>query len=138
MISEDVLQRVKESFGRALSHGDLMGRFYEIFLKSAPEIAPMFKNTDFDAQKQLLRQGINLALMFAAGSAVGQSGIDRIAKSHNQAHLNIRPDLYHFWKDSYLQAIAEVDPRYSPELKDDWAQCLQVTIDHIIAHYKDV
>ncbi len=126
---------VAQSFVRCMIKGDVIGRFYEIFLDSHPDIKHRFANTDFDSQKHLLRQGINLAIMFASGNPVGQNGIKRIRKSHRKSGLNITPDLYPYWKNSFLQATSEFDPEFSDELKRQWDSVLQKSIDYIIDGY---
>ncbi|PIQ23254.1 globin [bacterium (Candidatus Blackallbacteria) CG17_big_fil_post_rev_8_21_14_2_50_48_46] len=128
---------VKLSFGRCLNQTDIIGRFYQIFLDSHPDIRPMFANTNFEVQKGLLRQGINLALMFADDNPVGKSGLARIRESHGKKNLNIRPELYSYWKRSFMQAISECDNEYSPEIRAHWDRILQKAIDYIISGYDE-
>ena len=45
------VEDVKQSFARCMIHGDMVGRFYDIFLESSPGIKPLFAKTDFDSQK---------------------------------------------------------------------------------------
>lgn len=44
----------KDSFGRCISTPQFIDRFYEIFLASHPAVKPMFRNTNFVQQKELL------------------------------------------------------------------------------------
>lgn len=124
---------VKESYARAIKN--VMDRFYEIFLASSPEIAPRFAKTDFAVQKDLLRHGIQLVLMFAEGKQIGQNGLKRIRSSHDKNHLAIEPRLYGLWKSSLLQALSETDPEFTPELKTQWDAVLQHSVDFIVAGY---
>ena len=131
------MDSIKQSYGRCLLKGDLIGRFYEIFLESHPDVKPLFANTDFDIQKQALRQGINLMIMFTNESAVGKSGMKRIRDSHSRSGLNIPPNLYQYWKDSLLQALSEFDSKFSDNLRTEWDQNLQIAIDFIIEGYEN-
>lgn len=99
-------EEVKQSFARCMIKGDVIGRFYDIFLDSYPAIKPRFANTDFDSQKHLLRQGVNLAIMFASNNPVGKKGIERIRKSHSKSGLNIPPDL----EESDLDILVDTLP----------------------------
>ncbi len=126
---------VKESFVRCMIHGDIVGRFYDIFLESHPDIKSRFANTDFNSQKQSLRQGINLAIMFADDHDIGKKGINRIRNSHSKSGLNIPPDFYPYWKKGFIQAVSEYDQEFSVELKSQWNSILQKTIDYVIAGY---
>ena len=127
---------VAQSFGRANMSGTLFDTFYDIFLQSHPDITPRFKDTDFTEQKKLLRKGINLALMFAEGQPVGESGIGRIRESHSIDRLNVPPHLYPFWLNSFVKAVARHDPDFTPELEKRWREALQIAIDHIVDGYK--
>lgn len=131
------VEAVRSSFGRCCVKGDVIGRFYEFFLKSHPDIGPRFAHTDFETQKNLLRQGINLAILFAAGVPTGAMAIGRLRETHKQSRLNISPTLYPFWQKSLLQAIAEFDAQFSPTLRRQWEGVLRKTIDHITAGYDD-
>lgn len=127
---------VEESFERCMLKGDVVERFYALFMDSHPDIKPRFVNTDFDSQKKLLRQSIGLAILHARNNPVGRIGINRLARSHSKSGLNIPPPLYAYWKKSFLQAVAEFDSEFSDELGSDWDRVLQKTIDDIAAGYE--
>lgn len=127
---------VRDSFSRSIAK-DIIGHFYDIFLKSHPDIAPHFVNTDFTAQKHLLQHGINLAIMYAEGKSFGTSGIKRIRKSHSKSGMDIEPRLYPYWKASFLKAISETDPKYDKQIHNAWDSVLQKTIDYIIEGYEE-
>lgn len=127
---------VEESFERCLLKGDVVERFYALFMDSHPDIKPRFANTNFDSQKKLLRQSIGLAILHARNNPVGRIGIDRLARSHSKSGLNIPPHLYAYWKKSFLQAVAEFDSEFSQELNVGWERVLQKAIDDISAGYE--
>jgi len=126
---------VKESYNRSIGN-DVIGRFYDIFLKSHPDIAPLFSKTDFDAQKTLLKHGVLLAIMFVEGISAGDPGIKRIRESHGKTGMNIPPELYPCWKTSFIQATSESDPEYSEQIRNAWDSVLQETIDYITEGYE--
>ena len=128
-------QDVKMSMGRAITHGDVFSRFYQIFLASHPTIGPMFKTTNMEQQKALLRQGVNLAIMFAEGRSIGKSAMDRLRASHSKKALAIDPSLYRYWLDSFMKALAEVDPEFNPGLEKKWRDTLSKAIRHIADGY---
>ena len=134
MIKIDV---VKKSFDRCSNKNDIIGEFYNVFLDSHPDIKPRFANTNFVEQKKLLLQGLDLTIMFATDEPVGKIGINRIKKSHRKAELDIPPELYPYWKESFLHVISELDPEFSPELRQQWDLVLQKSIDYIISGYHD-
>lgn len=124
------------SFGRCLVRGDLFDRFYEVFLGSHPSIPPYFANTDFTVQKQLLRHGINFALMMAKGDSIATQALSKIRSTHSKSKLNIPPRLYGYWKNSFLQAVSEIDPKFGDEgLSDAWEEVLEETVEYVAGGY---
>jgi hemoglobin-like flavoprotein len=117
--------------------GDVVERFYALFMDIHPDIRPRFVNTDFGSQKKLLRQSIGLAILHARNNPVGRIGINRLARSHSKSGLNIPPALYAYWKRSFLQAVAEFDSQFSDGLKAGWDRVLQKTIDDVSGGYED-
>jgi len=77
-IDPAIMEDVRRSFGRCATAGDVISVFYDRLLASNPDITPRFARTDFALQKGLLRQGINLAILHAAGTASGTTGLSRI------------------------------------------------------------
>ena len=93
-MNDHEIQEVRESFGRCTLKGDLIDRFYEIFLESHPDIKPRFANTDFTKQKELLRKGINIAILFGNDKVLGRKGIEKLRESHKRTKLNVRVLVY--------------------------------------------
>lgn len=131
------IEQVKKSFDRCSSNGDIIQEFYNIFLDSHPDIKPRFANTNFAQQKKLLLQGLDLTIMYASGEPVGRIGLNRIKKSHRKAALDILPELYPNWKNSFLQVISELDSEFNENLNQQWDLVLQKSIDFIISGYDD-
>ena len=129
------VENVKKSYGRCLNAGDFVGRFYEIFLQSHPDVAPKFKNTDMPNQKKLLRFGINYLIMFANKDMAGESAINRIASTHAKDQINIPPYLYSYWRASLLKTIREFDYAYSETIGKDWKTVLDLGIAQISGKY---
>jgi hemoglobin-like flavoprotein len=127
--------KAKASFGRCINKGDLIGRFYTIFMASDPGVAAKFSDTDMDKQKKLLMQSINLAIMFSEGNPMGKHGIERIRRTHSKSQLNIHPEYYKLWLDSFLKAINECDLQIDEETNHQWREMLQLTIDYVTAGY---
>ncbi|MGY6561343.1 MAG: hypothetical protein ACXITV_04495 [Luteibaculaceae bacterium] len=126
---------VQLSFGRCLSQGDLVQRFYAIFLESNPAVKPMFEHTDFSRQKGLLTHGLNLMILYAKGDVSGQLGLDRIRDSHSKLKLNISPDLYQYWQKSLLKAVAEFDRKYDPQVEKAWNEVINHGVNYIKSGY---
>lgn len=124
---------VQQSLQRCLTNKEFLHRFYEIFMSSHPSIRPMFKETDFDKQIGLLRHGLSSALNFAGGAKIGQSVLARIRETHSRARMNISPALYPYWINSLVNAVAECDPKFTPDLDKRWRSAMVVATDYIRA-----
>ena len=127
---------VSQSFDRCLRRGDVIQRFYDLFMASHPDIPARFTHTDFRAQKRLLEQGVNLAILYAEGNPVGRIGVDRIRVSHARSRMDIPLHFYDHWQEAFLAAIAEFDEEFSEALRMQWEQVLRKTIDHVRAGYE--
>ncbi len=121
------------SFGRCVSNPKFIDRFYEIFLVSHPAIAPMFKNTDFVQQKDLLRTGLSMMLMYEEGKDIAKMSLNRLGKSHGKAGMNIDRNLYPYWIDSLVDAVKECDRQFTPEIEQRWRVAMRRGIDYMIS-----
>lgn len=126
---------VQKSYGRCLSTGDVLQTFYDYFLNSNPAVKDKFKNTDFENQKKLLKHGINLMIMFAAGTFAGNSGLKRLQQSHSRHNLNIDPRYYELWKNCLLRAVEKHDYKANTEVITAWDFVLNKGIKLITAGY---
>lgn len=115
---------VSESYGRCLATDAFIETFYDILLEGRPDVASMFAETDFVQQRQLLRAGIGVMLMFRRGDNTARLLLEGIRKSHSRKYLNVRPELYDYWVDSLTNAIAKHDPLFSPDLERAWRAVL--------------
>ncbi len=135
-MDKDDIRKVKRSYSRCfIGDKNLIDGFYEIFLNSSPDIAVMFKNTDFHQQKLLLRQGINCMIMFTEGVFAGNFCLEEIKISHNKRHINIHPSYYPFWKNSLLATLEKYDPEFNDELRQLWHKTIDTGIKFIADGY---
>ena len=128
------------SYGRCLAQGNvLFDRFYDHFFNSSPQIAKMFQKTDMAKQKNLLRAGINYAIMYSTenGHNAAEGVLSRIRTSHAQERLDVSPSLYPLWISTLIRTIGETDPKFSPTVKTAWTEVLGHAVQYIASGYKD-
>lgn len=127
---------LQASYGRCLRANGFIERFYEVFLASHPDIAPMFAKTDFRQQRLALRRGISIAISHADGMAMVRRGVDEMAQVHSRkGRTPVRPSLYACWIDSLVAAVREKDPEATPALLERWRAAMSVTADSFTAGY---
>lgn len=136
-MDKDAYHDVKISFGRCLVNGDLIQKFYERFLDSDPRLPFMFENTDFSEQRELLSHSINLAILFAGGSEVGKEGLAKVRKSHSRKELNIPPEMYPLWINSFLETVKEMDDKLDGKVLGEWTEVLNIAVNFIKGGYKE-
>ncbi|MBT3428009.1 MAG: globin [Gammaproteobacteria bacterium] len=134
----------EESFQRIIGHGvgitkkgqHFFTRFYEIFFEASDEVREKFRHTDMEMQRSFLKKGVyHLISFYLLRSDYGY--LSSIAKTHNQNHYNIRPELYDIWLESLLKAVAELDPKYCDELRLAWQIVMTPGILFLKYHYAE-
>ena len=131
MVNLEARIAVGMSFQRATEAGDVLGRFYELFISSDAEIEERFAHTDLDRQKEHLEISLKAALFSASGDHYARAELDRVRSSHGKKHLDIPARLYGLWLESLIRAVSEFDPEFSESMKAHWHSVLQPAIDHL-------
>ena len=127
---------LQQSYGRCLREKNFIERFYEIFLSSHPDIAPMFAKTDFGQQRFALRRGISAAIEHASGSRLTERTINQMADAHSRkGHVPVPPVLYHYWVESLVRAVAETDPQVTDALLERWRRGMSKVVQTFTSHY---
>ena len=91
----------------------------------------MFKNTDFAKQNEVLKQGVNTAIMYAQGFPTAKSTLQHLRETHSKDQMNIDPALYKYWIDSLVKAVSEADHKFTPEIERQWREVLKKATDYI-------
>ena len=138
MVETAVAQSVSQSYGRCLGQKGFLQRFYDIFLASSPDLAPMFVNTDFEKQVELLRASIAYAITYAENpeNSIAKQKLEAVGETHSIGKINVKPELYPFWINSLVQTVSEFDPKFSPDIEANWRTAVQPTIDLLKSKYQ--
>ena len=131
-----MIQRARDSLERCNAGSGFLERFYELFMATSPEIREKFADTDFERQRKALRDSLFLMLS-AAGTTKGLAHreLEKLARRHSRAQLDIKPEWYALWLDCLLEAVSEHDPEFSPEIDEAWRDSLRPGIELLIAAY---
>ena len=127
---------VQASYGRCTRQKGFITRFYELLLDSDDRIRQMFESTNWTQQNKTLRRGISIALTHAGGSNIVERPMNDMARLHSRnGALPVDPDLYHYWRESLLQAVHEFDPQINPTLEKHWSIALKKATDQFVDKY---
>lgn len=136
MITSDrAAELFNDSLERCTASAEFLDRFYDLFLASSREVAEKFRHTDFPKQKRMLKASLYMMILMAEGKSEIQKDLQRIAKRHSRADLDIRPELYTLWLDCLIQAAREYDPRFTPETETAWRRIMEQGIAFMQSHY---
>lgn len=131
MITADKLKSVQDCYGRCCAQAGFWDKFYEIFLKSSPDIAEKFKNTDMKRQKEILRGSLSFVLMYAKdpNAAFPKGKLTDVGKVHAKSKHNIAPNQYEFWTKSLMATIKHFEGNaFTPEHEKAWREVLAPAI----------
>jgi len=125
----DKTQLVQQSLGRCLLNKslgkDFLDAFYDELLVSDPRIKPMFVRTDMAKQKDLLKHGLSMLIMYSSGIGLAKTAIQQLSSKHDRTHLNIDPGLYRFWIQSLLRCVKKYDQKYEDGLGKAWNEVVE-------------
>jgi hemoglobin-like flavoprotein len=125
----DKVQLVQQSWGRCLLNKslgkDFLDAFYDELLASDPRIKPMIVRTDTAKQKDLLRHGLSMLIMYSSGSGVAKAAMQQLASRHDRTHLIVDPGLYRFWIQSLLRCVRKYDQNYEDNVGKAWNEVVE-------------
>jgi hemoglobin-like flavoprotein len=123
-----------DSIERCSCRPDFLLRFYTLFLASSDTVAKKFEHTDLRKQARLLKTSLYI-MMLASGESEQIVHLERLAKLHSRAGLDIKPELYDLWLDRLVQAVQEFDPMFGPEIETAWRRVLQPGTEFMKSRY---
>ncbi len=126
---------VRNSFQRCEAAGNFPKTFYDNFLASSAEIAPLFANTDFSKQHKLLRASAYMLVTRDVSEPKSREAIERIGQSHSRHALNIAPKFYEYWLTSLCETIRQMDPYWTVEVDKAWRERVTPGMQLITAAY---
>lgn len=133
----EVISRVRKSYGRCVAKPSFLDSFYKTFLRSSPEIEKMFRKTDLEKQKELIKHGLAILFMFARNpdAVLAREKLTHIGMIHSRNKFNVKPHLYPFWVNSLVDTVAAYDNQFTPKLGEEWRIVLKPAIDYLISLY---
>ncbi|MGA8696003.1 MAG: globin domain-containing protein [Xanthobacteraceae bacterium] len=123
-----------DSIERCSCSPDFLRRFYTLFLASSDTVAKKFEHTDLRKQARMLKTSLYIMMSTSCGSEQIVH-LERLAKLHSRAELDIKPELYDLWLDRLVQAIKEFDPMFDPQTETAWRRALQPGIEFMKSRY---
>jgi len=126
--------RVFQSYGRSCNKAVFFEDFYDTFMAKSQDIRDVFKNTNMEAQRGLLRGGILWLVMHARGAS--DAKIRALGESHSKHKMNIHPSHYSHWLDALMETLYCHDPEFDPELERVWRATIGPSIEIIKSMYE--
>ena len=123
-----------DSLERCSGRPDFLRRFYVLFLASSDVVAKKFEHTNLRKQARMLKTSLYI-MMLAGGGSERVVHLERLAKLHGRAELDITPELYDLWLDRLVQAVREYDPMFDREIEMAWRRVLEPGIEFMKSRY---
>ncbi len=132
-VSEEHCALFGQSLERCRQREDFLGRFYERFLASSPDIASKFSETNFQRQKAVLLLALHTLRDCARR---GESAtLESLATIHSRTGRNIPPWMYKVWLECLLETVRECDPLVTKHTQGAWRAVVQNGIEVMKARY---
>ena len=128
------IELFNDSIERCSCKPEFLRRFYTRFVASSDAVAKKFERTDLRKQARLLKTSLYIMIM-AGGESERNVHLERLARRHSRAELDIKPELYDLWLDRLVQAVREFDPMFDPEIEAAWRRLLQPGIEFMKSRY---
>lgn len=112
----------RDSHSRCPDKKRLVDLHYQLFLERDPVIQSFFSGTDVNRHKESLRAMHTAFLMFARGDELAERFLRQVAEKHGPSGMNIPVELYDHWLNSMVEAVAECDPAFNPEVELAWRE----------------
>ena len=126
---------VRLSFDRCEATGGFAEIFYNLFLRSSPEVEPFFVETDFDKQRHVLRDSVHMMVTRDVVEPRMRAMLDQLGLAHSRNEYNVLPRLYELWLDSICETVEMLDPEWDAELERKWRARLRPGLQIIMAAY---
>jgi hemoglobin-like flavoprotein len=134
-VDEAAVQAVLASYARCREKGGFIESFYSQLWARDPAIQQRFTNTDMRRQEAIMREAINMLLMYAGGSVVAKMGLDRIAVVHDRQHHAVPVELYALFTEVLISTARAWDPRWEPALEQQWRLALRPGLAYMAERY---
>ena len=136
----DFVQQFVDSFARVgakdLERGGFLDTFYRHFMESSPEVKEKFRDTNMEAQREMLRVSLDHMVYYAIDREE-TSEIARVADAHSRSRADVPVGMYSLWLDSLLATVSQFDPEYDDEVEAAWRAALAPGIDYMQKRYGD-
>ena len=127
---------MQDSFDRVLG-GDwerFIEAFYLNFFNSSEEIKILFKNTDMDRQKLMLRESLGIMVQFALSKKI-MIGLEEIARLHGKSGLNISKKHFRTWMECLIKTVKERDPEFDESIELAWRITIVCGIEMMLFYH---
>ncbi len=122
--SNDSIATARASYERCCASPDFLPTFYHHFFEACPKAKPMFAQTNFTTQVNLLRHAIGLLFIFPNHPGEERTVLSRLAERHSRRDLRVDPEMYPAWVDSLVRTASQFDPQFSPDIEGAWRKAI--------------
>ena len=125
-LSEDQIERFNDSLDRCVANPRFLEIFYNRFTQGSPRVAKLFAGTDMRRQKRALKASLYTAMLAADGNRPAVDHLTALGERHHD--LGVEAELYDYWLETLLSAVAECGGIEDEQTEAVWRQVLSGAI----------
>lgn len=125
----------RASYERCSAAPDFFAAFYARFFELRPEAEPLFAQTAFERQHNLLRHAIGLLLSFPGQQEAEPNILTRVAERHSRREMGIDPSHYPPFLESLIDTVKRYDPLFTPAVEQAWRVSLSSGFAYMQSRY---
>jgi len=135
LMNPEELDLFHRSLNRCTANEEFLERFYDLFMRSSPEVRERFARTNWLRQKRMLVASFHMMLVAEEKGTDGNAHLERLAATHSKQGRNITPDLYDLWLDCLLRAARDFDPEWNEKIEAVWRKTMTKGIRYMTSRY---
>ena len=132
---EDTLDTFNDSLERCQTNPCFLTEFYKKFVVSNPEVQKKFERTNMHQQKMMLHASLYMIMLSTRDNEAAGVYMERVAKRHSRAELDIPPELYDLWLETLIKTVSEIDSIYSDKVEQAWRKVMSHGIAFMKSRY---
>lgn len=106
--------------------------FYQNFKASDPAISKLFRDSEMEKQKEMLKQSLSMAIIFPQNNVVAKRAMAKLKLMHGPEGMNVEPSYYQYWLDSLISTLKVCDPYFDANLERMWREVMGKTIHYFL------
>ena len=135
-MSPEELELFHTSLNRCTANEEFLETFYDLFMRSSPEVREKFARVNWFRQKRMLVASFHMMMVAEEEGTDGNPHLERVASTHSKQGRDIPPHLYDHWLSCLLQAASKYDSQWDEGCETVWRKMMEKGIRYMTTRYE--